>query len=97
MVEHEKGGNIAKNLLVIVYNVDRQWSRREEDDGFDQSLNLQQQLLPLRTTEISCMVEICVLDWSTHVIQPLSRLPTKNSENVDVGCFRWLNLALRTS
>ena len=97
MVEHKRGGDVTKNFIVIIHDVDCHWSRGEEDDGFDQSLNLQQQLFPLRTTEISCMIENCVLDRNTHVIQPLSRFPTENSENLDVGCFRWPNLALRTS
>ena len=52
MVEHKRGGDVTKDLLVIVHNVERHWSRREEDDGFDQSLNLQEQILSLWKTQI---------------------------------------------
>ena len=61
MVEHKRGGDVTKNLVVVVHNVDCHWPGGEEDDGFDQSLNLQQQLLPLWTTEIICMIENCLL------------------------------------
>ena len=58
MVEHKRGGDVTKNLLIIVHNMDCHGSRGEEDDGFDQSLNLQKQLLPLRTTGIICTPEM---------------------------------------
>ena len=60
MVDHKRGGNVTKNLVVIVHNMDCHWSRGEEDNGFDQSLNLQKQLIPLRTTGIIHMLEMYV-------------------------------------
>ena len=62
VVEHKRGGDITKNLLVIVHNVDCHRPGGEEDDGLDQSLNLQKQLLPLRAAEIICMLQV-YMSW----------------------------------